>query len=196
MSRQIGQATLFYRLSVKGKNATTLSPEEAAALTSNLTPSSRQLVPDDTANDSNLSFRKSWKVGEDEHVIQVDASSLHMSAAQRLFGGKVQKQAPSAITEEDVDEFIATIDDTPLHRSAALRMFGGTAGKKKPVHKGKQETPQQKVEAHNEEEVETSEVTEDEPHRVRQDKARNLDAEWESTRNLGVEWTYFWSNVF
>lgn len=268
MTRQVEHATLFYRLSVKGKRATTLHPEEAATVTSNLVPSSLDIVPSDIAKrHRNFSCQKSWKVSEDEYVIKVDASPIHMSAAQRLFGGKMPSKAEqsSEITEEDVDDFVAAIDDAsvrrsvalrmfggavaqknvereeeqdvedlvatidnaPLRRSVALRMFGGVAQKKVQNEeeqdseafipniddaplvrrsvalrafggKAQRKAKEEKVEDRQEEEEtrEDADTCAEEVDFDSVDNARDLGQEWESNRNIGVEWTYFWNNVF
>lgn len=270
MTRQVEHATLFYRLSVKGKRATTLHPEEAVAVTSNLAPSSLDIAPNDIAkHHRKFSCRKSWKVSDDEYVIKVDASPIHMSAAQRLFGAKMQKKAEpsSEITEEDVDDFVAAIDDASVRRSVALRMFGGAVAQKNVEQEEEQdeedlvatidnaplrrsvalrmfggEVARKKVKNEEEQDTEDFIATIDDAPLVRRsvalrafggkvaqkkakdeevedrqeeeearedantcaeevdfdsvDNARDLGQEYESSRNLGVEWTYFWNNVF
>lgn len=118
--RQLQSAGMYYRLSTKSKKATTLAPEEAAAATASLAPVD-ELLPSGS-NDPNLSVAQSWRVSSEEFIIKIDASPVHMSAAQRMFGGKAQNP-PKDLTKEQAEDFIATIDDAPLHRSAARRMF-------------------------------------------------------------------------
>ncbi|KAL7543949.1 hypothetical protein ACHAWF_007495 [Thalassiosira exigua] len=216
MTRQIEHATLFYRLSFHGKTATTLNPDEAAAMTSKLTPSDLEVIPNNEAR-PNISVHESWRVSDDEYVIKVDTSPLHMSAAQRLFGGKMKKHAApsSAITEKDVDDFVAIIDDAPLpRRSVAQRMFGGVAAPNKPNEEREEETREEEEGAREEEAVAEESVQADPPslhidetralsgkekahkEKANEKETRDLDLEWESQRNLGLEWTYFWNNVF
>jgi hypothetical protein len=117
-TRQLQQAGLYYRLSVNNKKATTLAPEEAAAATADLAEETPLPL---TSFPAQLSVAQSWRVSEEEFIVKIDASPVHMSAAQRMFGGRMQKQPPvDPPTQED---FIAIIDDSPLHRSAAQRMF-------------------------------------------------------------------------
>ena len=93
--------------------------EEAKQSVSSLAPAD---LP--AAMSSSIRVGQSWRVSDDEFIIKIDASPLHMSAAQRMFGGK--KQAPP-LSETINEEPVAIIDEAPLHLSASRRMFGGTA---------------------------------------------------------------------
>eukprot|EP00578_Thalassiosira_sp_NH16_P018146 CAMPEP_0181112334 /NCGR_PEP_ID=MMETSP1071-20121207/19762_1 /TAXON_ID=35127 /ORGANISM="Thalassiosira sp., Strain NH16" /LENGTH=224 /DNA_ID=CAMNT_0023196305 /DNA_START=33 /DNA_END=704 /DNA_ORIENTATION=+ len=210
--RQIRHASLFYRLSIRGKNATNLDAKEAATLTASLTPrevSFADIHEDPAANDDDAppkkthgkslsqSVTQSWKVNDDEYVIEIDASPLHMSAAQRKFGGaKATKrkaegeeeespeeevgegegEAPE-ITSQDVDAFIAMIDSSPLHMSAAQRMLGGKVEKKEEeeVQKEDGEVPKDEGEEQARDVQEEEEATEEPKPNV------------EETRQEGVE---------
>ena len=128
-AREIKEASMFYRISKKGKKASSLTAEDAAEQVASL--------PEDTEihgsapKDPNMSVSKSWRVSEEEFIVKLDMSPVHMSAAQRMFGGKVQK-APKPVEADE--EFVADIDGTPLHYSAAKRKFT-TIPEEAPEHK-------------------------------------------------------------
>ena len=121
-AREIKEASMFYRISKKGKKASSLSAEDAAKQVASLPEDTEvhgSAPKDPNSSSSSMSVARSWRVSEEEFIIKVDMSPVHMSAAQRMFGGKKQPAPPKA---ED-EEVVAQIDDTPLHYSAAKRKF-------------------------------------------------------------------------
>jgi hypothetical protein len=122
--RQIGQATMYYRISLKKKSANTVSLEEAEQVTASLKQEPLPVIPDDAAMpNTSISVGNSWKISEDEYLVKIDASPLHASAARRMFGGKTEPKPTAPAPKEE--DFIAVIDDAPLHMSLAMRLFGG-----------------------------------------------------------------------
>ena len=140
--REINKAGLFYRLSTKNKKATAISEEEVPA---NLptTAEGDDAPPLASVGSNDLSVAQSWRVSDEEFIVKIDASPVHMSAAQRMFGGKI----PSKPAKAADDEFQIKIDASPLHMSHAQRMFGGTKLGDKAT---KEETIKEEEEAHEE----------------------------------------------